>query len=199
MSPVGKSTIEEADPLARACELVGRFVYYFSRVEQQLDAAITKLFKLDPAYAPIVTANLDFYKKLQVVQCAVDLQTKAGMQITNAKRTLNRVAEVNNDRQVVAHSPFDAGDPDGVQFKRTVAKGQLKIEACHWTEKEFEQRFKKLKRLEANLEQIIKKLEPKKIKWPPAANTAPLPAYLSPAFFGENTPLALGESAKRSR
>jgi len=39
---------DEPAPPARACELVGLFFYHFSRVEQQLDAAITKLFNLDP-------------------------------------------------------------------------------------------------------------------------------------------------------
>jgi hypothetical protein len=49
---------ETNDRLAHACELVGRFFYHFSRMELQLDTAIAKLFKLDPLYAPIVTANI---------------------------------------------------------------------------------------------------------------------------------------------
>ena len=168
---------EKAEPLTRACELVGRFLYHFSRVEQQLDAAITKLFRLDPQYAPIVTANFDFYKKLQVVRCAVDLQTKPGKQIRNAKTTLGGIDAINNDRQVVAHSPFEDAEGNGVRFNRTVAKGELKIEALVWREKDFEARFTKLQRLEAKLKQIVGELEPKKIKWPPSANVAPLPAH----------------------
>jgi hypothetical protein len=107
------SKTDDPKLLKRACELVGRFLYHFSRVEQQLDAAITKLFKLDSQYAPIVTANFDFYKKLQVVRCAVDLQTKAGKQIRNAKKTLGGIEAINNDRQVVAHSPFENAKGNG--------------------------------------------------------------------------------------
>lgn len=178
---------------------MGRFLYHFSLVEQQLDAAITKLFKLDPEYAPIVTANFDFYKKLQVMRCAVDLQTKAGKQIRKAKRTFSGIGEMNDDRQVVVHSAFGPAEPDGVQFRRRVAKGKLKSEALLWSEKELEQRFKKLQRLETSLKQIIVELEPEQIKWPPTANVAPLPAHLSPAFFWEHTPLPLREIGKGSR
>jgi hypothetical protein len=61
---------DKTDPPARACELVGRFFYHFGRVELQLDAAITKLFKLDPVYAPIITANIDFVRKLNIAETA---------------------------------------------------------------------------------------------------------------------------------
>jgi hypothetical protein len=59
------------DPLSLACERVGRFLYFFSRVEMQLDAAITKIFKIDPNIAPIVTTNIDFARKVSIVQSAV--------------------------------------------------------------------------------------------------------------------------------
>jgi hypothetical protein len=198
---------ETAEPLTRACELVGRFFYHFGRVELQLDEAITKLFNLDPAYAPIVTANFDFYKKLNVVRCAAALQAKAGMQIINVKRTLGGIEQMNNDRQVLAHSSFQEAEGE-VRFKRTTAKGKLKAEEALWTVTDFAGRFRKLQRLEAELKQIVGGLEPKRIKWPKAASLAPLPAaYLAPAFFmylgdatnRSGTPLALREAARRER
>jgi hypothetical protein len=133
------------------------------------------------------------------MRCAVDLQTKAGKQIRKAKRTFSGIGEMNDDRQVVVHSAFGPAEPDGVQFRRRVAKGKLKSEALLWSEKELEQRFKKLQRLETSLKQIIVELEPEQIKWPPTANVAPLPAHLSPAFFWEHTPLPLREIGKGSR
>jgi hypothetical protein len=94
-----------------------------------------------------------------------------------------------------------------VRFNRTVAKGQLKIEALVWSEKEFEARFTKLQRLESKLKQIVDELEPKRIKWPPSTNVAPLPAHFAPTFFSPlvdvtnqaSGPLPLQVEARESR
>jgi hypothetical protein len=157
-----------------------------------LDAAITKLFKLDPAYAPIITANIDFVRKLNIAETAARLSGKSIS--IDAGKTFDTIRGLNNPpRQVVAHSPFDeAEDGDGVQFKRTIAKGELKTEDPLWTERQFEEHFNTLQRLEGELQQLVTELEPERIKWPEAA-------YLSPAFFWEHTPLPLRESVKGSR
>ena len=70
---------DKADPLTRACELVGRFLYYFGRVEAQLDEAITKLFKLDATQAPIITSNIDFAKKANIVEESRTLTGQSGL------------------------------------------------------------------------------------------------------------------------
>jgi hypothetical protein len=200
---------ETGEPLTRACELVGRFFYHFGRVDLQLDEAITKLFKLDPAYAPIITSNIDFVRKVNIVEAAVALQANSGKPISvDVEKIFGTIRGMNNPpRQVVAHSPFEETKA-GVQFKRTVAKGgELKAEDPLWTETKFEEHFKTLQRLEGELTQIIGELEPDRIKWPNAASLAPLPAaYLAPAFFmylgdatdRSGTPLALREAAGRA-
>jgi len=168
---------EDAEPLTRACELVGRFLYHFSRVEQQLDLAITKLFKLDPEYAPIVTANIDFSRKVNIVQTAVGLQVqKSGKSFSiDVDKTFGAIKGMNDPpRQTVAHSLFDAGEPDGVQFKRTVARGKLDVKDPFWRQTEFEKHFSILRRLQTELQTIIVELEPERIEWPPSANVAPL-------------------------
>jgi hypothetical protein len=37
---------DKQDPLAHACELVGRFLYHFGRVERKIDQAVIKLLDL---------------------------------------------------------------------------------------------------------------------------------------------------------
>ncbi len=94
--------------LSRACELVGRFLYHFSRVEMQLNEAIIKLFKLDPEAGAIITANIEFFKKLYIVQCAVSYQeSKSTSPIANVEKIFNRIASENQARQIVAHSAFE--------------------------------------------------------------------------------------------
>ena len=178
---------EEPDPFTRACELVGRFLYYFSRVELQLDDAITKLFKLDANTAPIVTANIDFFKKLNIVQTAVNHQQRAkpgGLLSVDTDETFKGIASVNNYRQVVAHSAFEPAPTGGVKFKRTIAKGTLQHEDPHWTETDFETRFSSLQRLETDLRGIVGEIEPDRVDWPIASRFLGLPAHLIP-FSGD--------------
>jgi hypothetical protein len=156
------------DSLSHACELVGRFLHYFSRVELQLDDAIVKLFKLDLKTAPIITANIDFSRKLNIVRTAVNRQQKPkgqGILSIDADNTFKRIASMNDDRQVVAHSAFES-EADGVKFRRAVAKKHLRHDDPHWTEKDFKDRFAKLQTLEGELKLIVGEIEPDRILWP---------------------------------
>lgn len=160
--------------LAKTCELVGRFLYHFSRVEAQLDDAITALFKLEPNAARIIAANTDFNRKRYIVQSAVDQLLKNQKFPLDAKdvdKTFGRINAVNDARIVVAHSAFDPDPKDGVKFRRTVAKAELKDEDPHWTEQKFEQHFETLEKLESELREIISKLKPEQVIWPSVATT----------------------------
>jgi hypothetical protein len=141
-----------------------------------LDAAIANLFNLDPKYAPIVTVNIDLNRKVNIVHCAVDLQVDSGKSFSiDVKDLFKRMRGVNNPlRLTVAHSSFEAGEPDGVQFRRSVATSKLDVEDPLWTEADFKAYFETLRRLEGDLRQVISELESEKIEWPPSANVAPM-------------------------
>jgi hypothetical protein len=176
----------DADPLARACELVGRFLYHFARVESRLDEAITKLFKLDHETARVIT-TIDFFKKRNIVQWALKHQnSNAATPIESIDTTFSLIAEENDARKIMAHGAFepDPGD-DGVKFPKIVNP--------HWTEQRFQQHFAKLEALDRDLEEIVRKLEPGQIEWQPLtaalalAADAPLVVLTSPshpAFLG---------------
>jgi hypothetical protein len=158
---------ETPDPLAHACELVGRLFYHFSRMELQLDAAIAKLFKLDPLYAPIVTANMSFMKKIDTVRCALS----QGKFSIDAEKTINAIISINEKQRVVAaHYAFDpipGGVEFAVEFARVTAKKELGTKSDRWTETQFRACFKQLEQLESDLKRIISELEPEKVVWPP--------------------------------
>jgi hypothetical protein len=65
-------------PLDQACLLVGRFALHFSAIESELNEAIRKLFELSPDSADTVCANIDFYKKLKIVNSALIDQDTEG-------------------------------------------------------------------------------------------------------------------------
>src|SRR5262249_26977731 len=119
----------QADPLERACSLVGRFQYHFARVEQKIDQAVIKLLDLDETAAPIVTGSVDFAKKLNLVRTSANGQAANDQDREFAERACREVFQINDKRQIVVHSSFEPGPTGGVQFRRTVAKdGRVRID-----------------------------------------------------------------------
>jgi hypothetical protein len=151
----------ERDPLAIACELVGRFLFHFSHVEGGIDAAIAKLFDLKEDAADIITANMDMNRKLNIVQSMVDLQSKPPEWRSWATDLLNQIRGLNSpSRQIVAHSTFEPFENGSVRFKRTTAKETLKRDAPVWSTKKFNDDFLKLEECATKLTQLVFDLSP---------------------------------------
>jgi len=151
------------DPLIRACELVGRFNYHFGHLEETLNASIAKLFKLDGVSADILTANIDFSRKVSIVHSAVTAQNASpgeGWLTKEIKESFNEVMAINDSRLIVAHSPFEPRRDGGVAFYRIVARGQLKRHEIVWTVEQFEQLYERMQRLERELGNVLRHIEP---------------------------------------
>jgi hypothetical protein len=118
---MSKDRDEQDNPLARACELVGRFLYHFGRVDRKIDEAVIKLLDLGEKLAPVVTA-IDFAKKLRLVKLSADTQITDPAENKNAHDICARVYTVNDDRTLIAHSDFDAAPGGGVQFGKVTTK-----------------------------------------------------------------------------
>jgi hypothetical protein len=95
-----------ADDLERACAQVGRFLYHFAHLENQIDAALAKLFELDPNSANMITGSVDFYKRFNLVLTATLAQIDDEEKQKRVGKILNKVRTYNDGRQVVAHSRF---------------------------------------------------------------------------------------------
>ncbi len=64
--------------LDRADVLVGRFFRLFGAIELELNEAIRKLFELSNDSAETICANLEFFKKVNIVRSALSDQDKEG-------------------------------------------------------------------------------------------------------------------------
>jgi hypothetical protein len=147
------------DPLTIACELVGRYQYHFARIDRALDAGLVKVLNLNEAAANVLIANIDFYKKTNIIKAVVQLQfvDKDGA----IESLLNRIRGVNSpDRQTVIHSTFEPQGTNAVKFRRLVAKDTLDVQEPVWTDKEFSQKYSQLENLAVELERLIESLEP---------------------------------------
>jgi hypothetical protein len=171
------------DPLARACELVGRFLYHFGRVERKIDEAVIKLLDLSEKLTPVVTA-IDFAKKLKLVKLSADTQISDPAEKEKAHNICSEVYKVNDDRNIIAHSDFDPAAGDGVQFrKRPTKDGRVLDVGPLWSDTQFNASYGKMTALEADLNQLIKNLKPDEaaVKWIIPGLLPELPAFLQPA------------------
>jgi hypothetical protein len=151
-----------ADDFDRACAQVGRFMYHFAELENQIDAAIGKLFELEEIAAQAITGSVDFYKRFNLVRTYVLAQISEKDEKERAAEILNEVIKHNSGRQVVAHSRFEPAG-DGVKFTRIVAtEGKVTIPPETWPQDKFDRRYRQMQELSNQLQKIVAKLKPAK-------------------------------------
>lgn len=123
-----------------------------------MNRGVAKVLSLNDGAKDIVCANLDFMKKLNIIRSAVALQFEDKDKKLAA--TLSKVVEINNYRQTVIHSTFEASSNEGVRFSRVIAKTNLERQTEGWNETQFKQRFKTMGKLKDDLDRLVTNLEP---------------------------------------
>src|SRR5882672_4466171 len=98
---------ERHPELDRADLLVGRFFRFFGAIEAELNEAIRKLFELPPKSAETVCANIDFFKKLNIVRSALTDRDSNGEHKEKIKELFGRIAVTNDKRLLAAHTNFE--------------------------------------------------------------------------------------------
>jgi hypothetical protein len=147
-------------PIDRADLLVGRFFRLLGAIETELNDAIRKLFELPPNSAETVCANIDFFKKMNVVRSALYDQDVEGKHSDKIKELFNRIAVMNDRRQIAAHSSFDANGSDGVVFSRITARNGLERTTPTWTEEYCSQMFAEMEDLRKDLHSLAQTIAP---------------------------------------
>lgn len=106
---------------------------------------IGKLLRIEGATLSIVTANVDFVRKLNILRsaetfkAAVPGDTRAKL----LKETYSGILALNNQQKIVAHCQFSPTKNSSVIFRRAVATNKLKIEDIEWSEADFEREGKR--------------------------------------------------------
>ena len=164
-------TDEISPELKEASFKVGYFLYHFASLEEQINLAIKKLFGLNDVSSKILCANIDFFKKLNIVQTCIIAQFSDtnGRQIDKNRdedfTTLFRDIKEINERQrlMVVHSPFEPSDDKSIVFRRVTAKDGILKQSNpknEWTEGRFEEIIKKLTSTTTRLKEYVDSLQP---------------------------------------
>jgi hypothetical protein len=151
---------ERHPELDRADLLVGRYFRLFGAIEAELNEAIRKLFELPPNSAGTVCANIDFFKKLNIVRSALTDQDADGTHKEKIKTLFGRLAATNDNRSLAGHTNFEANGTDGVVFNRIIAKTGLQRTPTIWTENGCLKMFTEMEAIRKELHVIAQSIAP---------------------------------------
>jgi hypothetical protein len=136
--------IPGSDEFRRACELVGKFIFYWSTLEVELNRSIGKLLKLDMLAEAITTANLQARDKISIVQTCLDRAAQDPVLRASCKTLMTKITNLSKDRNRVAHNMFAPHQNGGVSFYITQAKGTLRLPEVVWSDAQCEAKFNAL-------------------------------------------------------
>jgi hypothetical protein len=158
---IPKNKIDER--LEAAFRQVGKFLYHFSLLEQEINEGIGKVLRISAGSVDVIAANMDFIKKLNLLRCAELIE--AAMPDDGRKKTLKKtfddIEDLNRERNIAVHSPFACGEKCGsVKFRRATAKDKLKVEPIEWNKEKFQQLFEKAESARAALHKLIEEMKP---------------------------------------
>jgi hypothetical protein len=145
-----------------ACQQVGEFLYHFSLLEREIDDGIGKLMGIGAGAVDIVTANIDFARKVNVLRSAevftADMPDKTRSKFL--KDTFSAIMSLNEKRKIVAHCMFSPGKQSAVVFRRAVASSRLQVEDVEWSDPQFRSVFAEADKATADMRRIIEELVP---------------------------------------
>jgi hypothetical protein len=145
--------------LDRADVLVGRFFRLFGAIELELNEAIRKLFELSNDSAETICANLEFFKKVNIVRSALSDQDKEGKR-KEIDKLFGCITRMNDHRILAAHASFEASGNDGVVFSRSIAKTGLQRTSPTWTEEDCAKMFTEMKDIRKELHVLAQSIAP---------------------------------------
>ena len=155
--------VREDKAFQMACRQVGQFLYHFSLLERELDNGIGKLLGIETGAVDIVTANIDFARKVNILFSAEDYKAEMPDKIRKKllKETFKAIMCLNDKRKIVAHCPFSPGEQQSeVIFRRATASKRLQVEDVKWSDPQFQSAFAEAEKTTANLRRIIDEMVP---------------------------------------
>jgi len=152
----------EEEKFNEAFRLIGEFLYHFALLEREMDVGIGKVLSLDVKAADVVTASMDFSRKLKVLYSGENAAAaKPDRDREKQQEKLwGQIMGLNNDRVLVAHSGFEPHETSGVVFRYAKTDKTLKIEDIVWSAADFANRVERAKRYKYNLHQLIDEMKP---------------------------------------
>lgn len=142
-----------------AFKLVGQFMWHWAALEAELNRSLRTLLGLGALEAIVVTANMGVRDKIHTVRTLVNLHGPGDPDWrARANKTIELIAGISEQRNVVAHTFFAPHKKGGVEFLTVKAKGALAVPNVVWGLKTFERHEGDMNRLSKDLAVIVARI-----------------------------------------
>ncbi|MEW9808773.1 hypothetical protein ABUE31_22565 [Mesorhizobium sp. ZMM04-5] len=122
------------EPNVRAYALVGYYLNGFGMMEHALNECIRKALKLDFAQGVIVTRNMQFRSKVNVLRTLINHAISDPDEQKRYDKFALAISGMGDERNIVAHDWFGPDETgDGISFFVTKAKGKLGFPDIVWS------------------------------------------------------------------
>jgi hypothetical protein len=147
--------MSDPDPLSVACERVGRWLWHFAHIERTLGEGIIRFYRLQGVAGEILAANLDFSRKVNIVQTMA--VKNEGDPVKTVDALCSEIRAINDERQIVAHTLFEPATNGSVRFRRATAKRRVKMDLAEWTwtPARFASDYIKMSRINTELQALV--------------------------------------------
>ena len=121
-----KFSQREEEEVTKTWAYIGRFMWGFAIIEEEVDDVLYKLFNLNSVAFLLLVGNLDLRKKLKFLE--VGFKYKG----IDEREAINMIHEVHDVRNLLVHCRFtpDYGNAedihgDGIEFQHVSSSGKL--------------------------------------------------------------------------
>lgn len=159
--------VDEATRLS--WQLVGAYFCYFSALEGALNEALAVTYRLGGVQGSVIAGSMDFMKKLNLVGAAIGGQEKDEAWKKAATKTLNKVAQVNTNRVLMAHSILQPAEGSvRLMWKKAQDRKSRNVDET-WSEERFRKECSAVIMLTKELQFMTTELKPSFTISPPTA------------------------------
>jgi hypothetical protein len=144
----------DEEQLNEAWRQAGRFLHRFAKVESALNMVVKRVLDLEDNKGEFIVSQFDLTRKMTLAAFAIEAEKDRHIPswVESAKKTIQRLHKINNQRILFAHQPFEPDGAGGVVFNMEGARNKGlpnsiagdALEESHVTMDELEREFRVL-------------------------------------------------------
>lgn len=139
----------------RTLALVGLYLHDFAFMGIAIDRAITGLIGLDERRMFLLSPNIPFSSKVQILKTLVFSANIDENSKSSYLKTLNLALGASNYRNNIAHHAFaESEESNGVRFLVVKAQGEIKFPEMDWSVSKFKIECEKLRSCEERVSEM---------------------------------------------
>lgn len=170
----------------QACAAIGKFINVWSHLEADIAWGIHRIYKMEFASGAIITGNLGLAPKIAVLRSALSYRSQGKMTDEwrrEADKVLEAISNLVSDRNIAAHSYFEATEEGDVRFVRLHVKKGFEEKELVWSKKSITDRCVMLLDLSDDINQLVSELAHDgngylSARWPSGRLSQQTPRYL---------------------